>query len=132
MNYEQFIKFMSEGLNHDDNLDEIYAYMLYLESHKEIDWEDEINELDFSDLGNRLPEMEGCYIFNEDNASDYIEDYVESQREEIEERLQRDELSHLIPFIDFETYFSDENLGSIYGDVFKVEVNGETYQIVEF
>ena len=23
MNYEQFIKFMSEGLNHDDNLDEI-------------------------------------------------------------------------------------------------------------
>lgn len=83
MEYKEFLKAFDEELY--PNTDRIYVYLKWLEEYEKFNWEEKLSEINFANLDDILPSIDGVYILDSENGE--LQDFLKQERDELEEDL---------------------------------------------
>ena len=83
MEYKEFLKAFDEELY--PNTDRVYIYLKWLEEYEKFNWGEKLSEINFANLDDILPSIDGVYILDSENGE--LQDFLKQERDELEEDL---------------------------------------------
>lgn len=100
MTYREFLKAFDEKLC--PNTDRVYIYLKWLERYEKFNWGERLSEINFANLDDILPSIDGVYILDSENGE--FQDFLKQGRDEVEEDiisiLKKTQYEDLAEFLD--------------------------------